>query len=97
MSLFHGCMRKNRDGSNRIIEKNKCCLWPTTCPFWKKTADVSFKIRTPSQEQKQEIVKNSEFDRYCRRRGREDIKRWLQANDSELYFMKESDRFFVLT
>ena len=21
MSLFHGCMRKNRDGSNRIIEK----------------------------------------------------------------------------
>ena len=61
-----------------------------------KTADVSFKIRTRSQEQKQEIVKKSEFDRYCRRRGREDIKRWLEADDSELYFMKESDRFFVL-
>ena len=26
MSSFHGCMRKNKDGSNRIIEKNKWCL-----------------------------------------------------------------------
>ena len=93
---FHESMCKNKDCSNRIIEKNKWCLWPTTSPFWKKTEDVSFKIRTRSQEQKQELVKTSEFNRYCRRIGREDIKRWLEADDSELYFMKESDRFFVL-
>ena len=68
MSSFHGCMCKNKDGSNR------------TC----------------SQEQKQELVKRSDFNRYCWKRGREDIKRWLEADDSELYFMKESDRFFVL-
>ena len=43
MSSFHGCMCKNKDGSNRITEKNKWCLWPTTSPFWKKTEDVSFK------------------------------------------------------
>ena len=96
MSSLHGCMRKNKDGSNRIIEKNKWCLWPTTSPFWEKMEDVSFKIRTRSQEQEQELVNKSEFNRYCRRRGREDIKRWLEADDSELYFMKESDRFFVL-
>ena len=89
-------MRKKRDGSNRITEKNKLCLSLTISPFWKKTEDVFFKIRTRSQEQKQELVKKSEIDRYCRRSGREDIKRWLEADDSEVYFMKESDRFFVL-
>ena len=94
MSSFHGCLRKNRDGTNRIIEKNKRCL--CSSPFWKKTSDVCFKIRTRSQEQKQELVKRSDFNRYCRKRGREDIKRWLEADDSELYFMKESNRFFVL-
>ena len=43
MSSFHGCIRKNKDGSNRIIEKRKWCLWPTTSPFWKKAVDVPFK------------------------------------------------------
>ena len=96
MSSFHGCMRKNKDGSNRIIEKDRWCLWPTTIPFWKKTKEVLFKIRTRSQEHSQELIKKSDFDRYCRRRGRENIKRWLEADDSELYFIKESDRFFVV-
>ena len=96
MGSFHGCLLKNRDRTNRIIEKNKKCLWPTSSPFWKKTSVVSFRIRTRSQEQKQELVKRSDFNRYCRRRGREDIKKWLEADDSELYFMKESDRLFVL-
>ena len=96
MSSFHGCMRKNKDGSNRITEKNRWYLWPTTIPFWKKAEDVPFKIRTRSQELNQELVKRSKFNRYCRKRGREDIKRWLEADDSELYFMKESDHFFVV-
>ena len=25
--IFHGCMRKNSDGTNRIIEKNFICLF----------------------------------------------------------------------
>ena len=56
-------MHKKKDGSNRITEKNKLCLSLTISPFWKKIEDVSFKIRTRSQEQKQELVKKSEFDR----------------------------------
>ena len=62
----------------------------------KKAENVPFKIRTHSQELNQELVKRFEFNRYCRKRDREDIRRWLEADDSELYFMKESDRFFVL-
>lgn len=52
MSSFHGCMQKNKDGSNRIIEKGSWCLSPTTSPFWKKAVDVPFKINTRSQENK---------------------------------------------
>ena len=96
MSTFHGSMTKNKDGTNRIIEKNHICFCPTSAPFWKKTADVDFKVRTCSQEQKQDLVKRQDFNRYCRRRGCEDIKRWLEADDSEVYYMKELDRFFVL-
>ena len=85
MGSFHGCMRKNKDGSNRIIEKGRWCWCPTTCPFWKKTEEVSFKVRTRSQEQNQVLLKRSEFNRYCRSRGREDFKRWwFQADDFEL-------------
>ena len=40
MSSFHRCMRKSKVGSNRIIKKDKWCLWPTTSPFWKKSGLV---------------------------------------------------------
>ena len=97
MSTFHGCLRKNRDGTNRIIEKGKRCLWPTSFPYWKKIEDMPKGIRTRSQEHKQELVKRADFNRYCRRIGRENIKKWLEAEDSELYFMKELDRFFKVS
>ena len=96
MSSFHGCMRKNKDGSNRIIEKGKECLCPTISPFWKKAVDVLFKVSTRSQENKKELVKRADFNRYCRRKSREDIRRWLEADDQDVYFLKESDTFFVI-
>ena len=36
MNTFDGCLRKTRDGANRIIEKGKRCLRPTSFPYWKK-------------------------------------------------------------
>ena len=96
MSSFHGCMRKNKDSSNRIIEKGRWCLSPTSSTFWKKKVDVPFKISTRSQENKKELVKRADFHRYCRQRGREDIRRWLEADDEDVYFLKESDTFFVI-
>ena len=94
--VFHGCMRKNSDGTNRIIEKNFTCLYPTNMPFWKRARDVDFGVRTRSQEARQDFVKRLDFNRYCRSRGREDIKRWLSADESEVYDMKGNDRFFVV-
>ena len=94
--VFHGCMRKSNDSTNRIIGKNSTCLFPTTMPFWKIARDVDFCVRTRSQEARQDFVKRQDFNRHCRQRGREDIKRWLSADESEVYFMKENDRFFVV-
>ena len=96
MSSFHGCMQKNKDGSNRIIEKGSWCLSPTTSLFWKKAVDVPFKINTRSQENKKQLVKRADFSRYCRQRGCEDIRRLVEADDQDVYFLKESDTFFVI-
>ena len=96
MKTFHDCLRKNKDGTNRIIEKGKRCLWPTSFPYWKKIEDTPEGIHTRSQEHKQKLVKRADFNRYCRQRGRENIKRWIEADDSEVYFMKESDSFSVI-
>ena len=84
--VFHGSMNKNNDGTNRIIEKNFTCLYPTNVPFWKRARHVGFCVRTHSQEARQDAVKLQGFNRYCRYRDREDIKRWLYADESELYF-----------
>ena len=40
--VFHGCMNKNNDGTNHIIEKNHTCLYPTDVSFWKRARDVDF-------------------------------------------------------
>ena len=96
--VFHGCFRKNEDGTNRIIEKGKRCLTPTAFPFWKKIEDIlNNGVCNRLQEQKQKIVKRGQINRYWRRSGHENIKRWLEADDSDVYIMKESDTFFVIS
>ena len=94
--VFQGCMNKNNDGTNRIIEKNFTCFCPTNMPFWKRARDVDFCVRTCSQDTRQDVVKRQDFNRYCRYKGHEDIRRWMSADVSEVYFLKENDRFFVV-
>ena len=89
-------MNKNNDGTNYIIEKNFVCLWPTSQPYWKRARDVDFGVRTRSQELKQEKVKLQDFNRYCRFRGRKDIRAWLEADDSVVYYLKKNDYFYVV-
>ena len=94
--VFHGCCRKNEDSTNRITEKGKRCLAPSSYPLWKQIADIpARKIRTRSQEQKQKIACTGQYNRYLRKNGRKNIKRWLEADDSDVYLMKQSDTSFV--
>ena len=73
--VIHGCCRKNQDGTNRIIEKDKRCLFPTSCPFWKPVEDTPNGIRTRSQEHKQKLIKRADLNRYFRRTGSDNIRR----------------------
>ena len=64
--------------------------------FGKEPETLIFCVHTCSQEARQDAVKLQDFNRYCRYRGREDIKRYLYADDSELLFFNENDSFFVV-
>ena len=81
--VFHGCTNKNNDGTNRVIEKNHICFWPTSQPYWKRVRDVDIGVRTLSQELKQEKVKWQDFKRYCRFRERKDIRTWLETEKEQ--------------
>ena len=64
MSSFDGCMQKNKNDSDRIIGKGNAVCGQQLVRFGKKTVDVPFKINTRSQEQKKELVKRADFNRY---------------------------------
>ena len=80
-NVFHGCMNKNNDGTNQVIEINHICFWPTSQPYWKKVEDVNFGVRTRSQELKQKKVNYQDFKHYCRYAGRVDIRTWLETDE----------------
>ena len=50
--IYHGCFTKNKDGTNKLIEKGKKCICPTSKPFWKYPEDVSSGVKTRVQEKK---------------------------------------------
>ena len=58
--IFHGCFTKNKDGTNRIIEKGKTCLFSTNNPFWKYPEDTPSCVKTRSQEKKSKTSRKDE-------------------------------------
>lgn len=105
LRTYHGCFRKNHNGTNRIIAKNEQCLVPTSraflkyiedIPFLKYIEDIPCGIRTRSQYKKQKLVNRRTYETYFRNKRREDIERWLTANDLDVRVLKESDYFYVL-
>ena len=55
--IYHGCMSKNADVSNKIIGPSENCLTPTAQCLWKDPQDVkSSGVKTRSQAAKQPIV-----------------------------------------
>ena len=62
--VFHGCCNKSKDGTNKIIEKDKGCINPTSYPFWKRPWDVPHGIRTRSKEKIQKKAKLNYLNKY---------------------------------
>ena len=91
--IYHGCFTKNRDGTNKLTEKGKACMTPTNNPLWKYPEDVHSSVRTPSQEKIFKKVKSRDYDKYFKQK---DIESWLEADDSEVVILKESDELYVV-
>lgn len=94
--IYHGCFRKNQDGTNRIIANNEACLLPTNNQFWKHLEHVPSGIKTRSQYKKQDVVTIGTFERYLRQKNRDNIQRWLEADNSEVRLFEESDKFYLV-
>ena len=95
--LYHGCMTKDADGTNRLIGPGEECPVPTVRPFWKYIEDIETSgLKTRTQYKKQSTVSNTAFDTYFENKNKEDIERWETAPDSEVYVLKPSDRFYVV-
>ena len=60
--IYHGCFRKNEDGTNRIIANNEACLFSRHRQFWKYPEDIPAGVKTRSQYKQKNLVKT--FDRY---------------------------------
>ena len=67
---------------------------PTNNPFWKHPHDVPDGVRTRSQEKEPKKVKIRDYDKYFQNLS--NIQRWLEASDSEVEILNESDKFYVI-
>ena len=61
---YHGCSKRNIDGTNRLIKKGDICSRPTNIPFRMSIQDVINSVKTRSQERNQKYVKKVVFDEY---------------------------------
>ena len=94
--IYHGCFRKNADGTNKIIANDERCLIPCSKPFWKYIEDIPSGVKTRSQYKRQELVDRRTFDTYFQEKNKEDMERWRTAPDSELRILKGSDYIYVI-
>ena len=92
--IYHGCLNKNKDGSNRLFEKGDQCCIPINCPFWKQLWDVPNGVKTRSQEKEHKKVKIEDFNRYFQ--NIVNVQRWLEASDSEIEILNETDEFYIV-
>ena len=92
--IYHSCLNKKKDGSNRLFEKGDLCCTPTNSPFWKRPSDVTNGARTRSQEKEQKKVDVEEFNRYFQNLW--NIQWWLEASDSKAEILNEPYEFYVV-
>ena len=92
--IYHSCLNKNKDGNNKLFEKGDQCCTPTNSPFWKRPWEVTSSARIRSQEKEQKKAEVEEFNRCFQNLW--NIQRWLEASDSEMEILNETDEFYVI-
>ena len=91
--IYYSFLNKNKDGTNRLFEKGDRCCTPTNSPFWERPWDVTSGVRTRSQGKEQKKVDIKEFNRCFQNLW--NIQRWLEASDSEVEILNETDEFYL--
>ena len=77
---YHGCFTRNKDGTNKLIEKGKSCICPTNSPLWKYPEEADGYVKAHSQERNKQKVTIKEFDQYFKEKY---IDRWLKTSEEE--------------
>ena len=63
--IYHGCMTKNVDGTNKLIGPGEKCLVPAEKCFWKDPRDIKkCKVKTGSCSRKESTVSIKDYDNY---------------------------------
>ena len=80
--IYHGCMTKNVDGTNKLIVPGKKCLVPTEKCFWKDPRDIkNRKVKTRSRTKIEPTVSIKDYDTYMRQK--QWINRWFLSSAAE--------------
>ena len=79
--IYHSCLHKNKDGSNKLFQKGDQCCLTTNSPFWKYAWYITNGVRTRSQEKEQEKVNTEVFNYYFQNLW--NIRRWLDARSKD--------------
>ena len=90
--IYHGCLSKNADDTNKLIAPGQKCLTPTAPWFWKDSKDVRCVVKTRSLSRNQPAVSTENFEYYLKKKQR--IEKWISA--IEKYTTKASDKFFTV-
>ena len=88
--LYHGCILKNTDWTNKIIDAGENYLVPTGKCFWKDPSDVKHKVKTRFQTKNEPTVDYKAFDGYHFKR--EYIDQWVLGKE----IWKQNHLFFYV-
>ena len=67
--IYHGCMTKNVDGTNKLIGPGGKCLIPTAECFWKDPRDMKdYKVKTRSCTKYEPVVSVQDYDNYFKQK-----------------------------
>ena len=63
--VYHGCMTKNVDGTNKLISLGEKCLVPTEKYFWRDLTDIkNRKVKTTGCTKTKLTVSFKDYDMY---------------------------------
>lgn len=79
--LYHGCMLKNADGTNRIIAADGKCLVPTCKCLWKGPCNVKHGVKTVSRAKNEPTIDCKAFEDY--RAKKEFTDRWVLGKEQK--------------